>query len=56
MTEGDLRGLLRQCGVGELSEARFVVLERRGQISVIRGGEGSGAEPELVRDVLARTP
>ena len=56
MTESDLRGLLRQRGVGELGEARFVVLERRGQISVIRGGEGSGAEPELVRDVLARTP
>ncbi len=55
MTEGDLRGLLRQRGVGELHEARFVVLERRGQISVIRGGEGDGAEPELVRDVLARS-
>jgi len=52
MTEGDLRALLRQRGVGDMSEARFVVLERRGQISVIRGGQG-GAEPETVRDVLA---
>ena len=54
MTEDDLRGLLRQRGVGELSEARFVVLERRGQVSVIRDGGRDGADPELVRDVLAR--
>lgn len=54
MTESDLRGLLRQRGVGDLSEARFVVLEQRGQVSVIRQGGQGGAEPELVRDVLAR--
>ncbi len=54
MTEGALRGLLRQRGVGELSEARFAVLERHGQVSVIRDGGRDGAEPELVRDVLVR--
>ena len=54
MTEGDLRGLLRQRGVGDLGEARFVVLEQRGQISVIRHDGQGGAPPELVRDVLAR--
>ena len=54
MTEDDLRGLLRQRGVGELGEARFVVLEKRGQVSVIRDGGREGSEPELVRDVLER--
>jgi uncharacterized membrane protein YcaP (DUF421 family) len=54
MTAGDLRGLLRQRGFAELSEARFVVLEGRGRISVIRDDGRDRAEPELVRDVLAR--
>ncbi len=53
LMESDLRGLLRQRGVGELGEARFVVPGKHGQISVIRGG--GSAEPKLVRDVLART-
>ena len=56
ITESDLRGLLRQRGIGDLSEARFVVLERRGQISVLRHDGQGGAEPELVRDVLAHAP
>ena len=34
--------------------ARFVILERRGQVSVIRNGGRGGADPELVRDVLDR--
>jgi uncharacterized membrane protein YcaP (DUF421 family) len=54
MTESDLHGLLRQRGVGELSEARFVVLEGRGRISVIRDDGRGKAEPELMRDVLSR--
>lgn len=53
----DLHALLRQRGVGDFAEARFVVFERRGQVSVIRdGGAGSGAEPELVRAVAAPRP
>jgi uncharacterized membrane protein YcaP (DUF421 family) len=55
LTQGDLHALLRQRGIGELGEARFVILEQRGRVSVIRGGEGRGGEPELVRDVLARS-
>ncbi len=54
MTRSDLYGLLRQRGVGELDEARFVVLERRGQVTVIRNGGWDGSDPELVRDVLDR--
>jgi uncharacterized membrane protein YcaP (DUF421 family) len=54
MTEGDLGALLRQRGVMELGEARYVVLEGRGRVSVIRGGGHGDAEPELVRDMLAR--
>ena len=56
MTRNDLYGLLRQRGIGELSEARFVVLERRGQVSVIRSGGAGGAEPELVHAVAPRRP
>jgi uncharacterized membrane protein YcaP (DUF421 family) len=52
MTEGDLRALLRQRGFGEVGEARFVVLEGRGRVSVIRG-DGRSDAPELVREVLA---
>ena len=56
LTRSDLYGLLRQRGVGDLGEVRFVVLERRGQVSVIRNGGQDGADPELVRDVLERAP
>lgn len=56
MTRGDLYGLLRQRGVGDLAEVRFAVLEQRGQLSVIRGGGAGDADPELVRDILARLP
>jgi uncharacterized membrane protein YcaP (DUF421 family) len=55
LTRDDLYGLLRQRGVQDLGEARFVVFERRGQVSVVRRGERSGGEPDLVRDVVART-
>jgi uncharacterized membrane protein YcaP (DUF421 family) len=56
MTRSDLYGLLRQRGVGELSEALFVVLERRGQISVIRNDGRDGATPGLVRDLPVQAP
>jgi uncharacterized membrane protein YcaP (DUF421 family) len=56
MTRSDLYGLLRQRGVGELSEALFVVLERRGQNSVIRNDGRDGATPGLVRDLPVQAP
>jgi uncharacterized membrane protein YcaP (DUF421 family) len=55
LTRSDLYGLLRQRGVEDLSEARFVIFEQRGQISVVRHGERDGAGPDLVRDIAART-
>ena len=40
---------------GAVALIRFVVFEQRGQVSVVRHGEQSGGEPDLVRDVVART-
>lgn len=56
LTREDLGALLRQRGVGDWAEARFVVFERRGQVSVIRDGGAGGAEPELVRAIAPRPP
>jgi uncharacterized membrane protein YcaP (DUF421 family) len=44
LTRRDLYGLLRQHGVGELASVRFVVLEQRGQVSVVRRGASTDAE------------
>lgn len=54
LTRDDLFGLLRRQGVGDLSEVRFAVLEPRGQLSVIRQAGRTTADPDLVREVLAR--
>jgi uncharacterized membrane protein YcaP (DUF421 family) len=54
LARSDLHALLRQRGIGDLGEVRFVILEGRGRISVIRHG-GGDAEPELVRDLVARS-
>jgi uncharacterized membrane protein YcaP (DUF421 family) len=51
LTRGDLHGLLRRQGVEDLSEARYVVLEQRGQISVVR----RSADADLVREIIAQT-
>lgn len=53
LTREDLHAMLRQRGVGDPADARFVVLERRGQVSVLRDGGADGAEPELVRGIAA---
>ncbi len=50
LTRADLHAMLRQRGIGDPAEARYVVLEQRGQVSVIRGGP-DGAPPELVRGI-----
>jgi uncharacterized membrane protein YcaP (DUF421 family) len=44
LTRGDLDSLLRQQGLADIAEARFVVLEQRGQVSIVRrqAGEVSG--------------
>ncbi|MDP9472175.1 MAG: DUF421 domain-containing protein, partial [Chloroflexota bacterium] len=55
LTHGDLYGLLRQHGIGDLSEVQFVIFEQSGQISVIRHSERGDPQPPLVRDILERT-
>jgi uncharacterized membrane protein YcaP (DUF421 family) len=54
LTQGDLYGLLRRQGIGDLSEVRYAILEQRGQLSVIRATTQDTVDPELVRDVVAR--
>lgn len=54
LTRDDLYGLLRQHGVTDLDELRYVVFEQRGKVSVIRRAEGV-TEPGLVRDIVRRT-
>ena len=55
LTHGDLHAQLRQHGVGDLSEVRYVIAEQRGQLSVIRRADHDGPLPSLVRDVVERT-
>lgn len=43
LTEADLFALLRQQGVLDLSEVRYVIFEQRGQVSVIRRPGTPGA-------------
>ena len=52
LTRADLYGQLRQRGIGDLSEARFVIFEPGGQISVIRDLGSDGQLPDLVRDAV----
>lgn len=52
LTRGDLYGLLRQQGVGDVSEVGYAIFEQRGQLSVIRRSDANGAPPGLVRDAI----
>jgi uncharacterized membrane protein YcaP (DUF421 family) len=50
LTRDDLYGLLRERGVQDLAEVRYVVFEQRGRVSVVpRTGTGG----ELLRDLAA---
>jgi uncharacterized membrane protein YcaP (DUF421 family) len=51
LTRDDLYGALRRQGIEDLDEARYVVLEQRGQISIVR----HNTEADLVRDIVERT-
>ena len=53
LSRSDLHALLRQRGIGDPAAARFVVLEQRGKVSVLRDDGPDGAAPELVREVEA---
>ncbi len=54
-TREDLAAQLRQHGVGDLSEVRYVIAEQRGQLSVIRRTGPEDPLPSLVRDIVERT-
>ena len=49
LTEDELMELLREKGVGRVSEVKEAVLERSGEIGLILYGEGSGRRQSLVR-------
>jgi len=56
LTRNDLFGLLRQRGVLDLDELKYVILEQRGQISIVmRSREPMGKEG-LLGDVLSQCP
>ena len=51
LARSDLYGALRRQGVEDLDEARYVVLEPRGQISVVH----RNIDADLVRDIVEQT-
>lgn len=53
LTDSDLDGLLRQHGLRDLSEARYVIFEEKGQISVVRQ-ESPDDREGLLSDVVAQ--
>ncbi len=55
LTQEDLYGLLRQHGVVDLSEVRFVIFEQRGTISVIRHSDSPITSSQLLQNVVERT-
>jgi uncharacterized membrane protein YcaP (DUF421 family) len=52
LTRSDLEGLLRQRGVQDLSQVRYVVFESGGQISVVPQSAMPDAEAGLLRDLV----
>jgi uncharacterized membrane protein YcaP (DUF421 family) len=48
LTRNDLNGLLRQRGIHDLSQARYVIFESRGQVSVVP----QTAAPDVAADLL----
>ncbi|MGI5240665.1 DUF421 domain-containing protein [Dactylosporangium sp. CA-139066] len=57
LTRRDLYGLLRRHGVHGLKDVRYVILEQRGQLSVVRhGGQTTPADSEVLRDITDRLP
>jgi uncharacterized membrane protein YcaP (DUF421 family) len=49
LTESDLLAQLRQRGVFDLSDVRFVLYEAKGGLTVVRGDHSAAELPELVR-------
>ncbi len=48
LTENDFLSQLRQMGVGDLSDLRYVLYETKGNITVVRE-DGAASDPALVR-------
>ena len=55
ITEDDLYGILRQQGVVDLSQVRFVIFEQRGKVSVIRHSDVREPGSELIRNAIERS-
>jgi uncharacterized membrane protein YcaP (DUF421 family) len=55
LTLSDLYGLLRQHGVDDLREVRYVIFEQRGQVSVIHQSKQEASDKGLVEDIVGRT-
>jgi len=55
LIRSDLYALLRQNGMQSLDEARFVIFEQRGKVSIVRKAV-PGITPDLMLDVLEQTP
>lgn len=51
LTENDLNSRLRQAGIGDLAEMRYVLYETKGELTLVRES-GSGADPDLVASGL----
>ncbi|WP_219416410.1 DUF421 domain-containing protein [Pseudonocardia nigra] len=54
LTRADIEGLLRERGIGSISQVRYVILEQHGRFSVLReDGTPAGAD-DLVAPVVAK--
>lgn len=56
ITVSDLHGLLRQRGVHDLSEVRYVIFEQRGQVSVVREDAPADEHAGLLRELTHGHP
>jgi uncharacterized membrane protein YcaP (DUF421 family) len=54
LTLSDVYGLLRQQGVDDLREVRYVIFEQRGQVSVIHRSKQEASDNGLVEDIVGR--
>ncbi|HEV2528156.1 MAG TPA: YetF domain-containing protein [Thermomicrobiales bacterium] len=52
LTDADLAAQLRQHGIGDMKDVRFVIAEPRGQLSIIPWANNDGPAPSLVQEVL----
>lgn len=56
LTLGDLHAVLREHGLASVGEARYVVLESHGRISVVRRRAAGGTGDDLVAELTSNRP